>query len=780
MVLAQTNISGKVIDVETKTPLAFVNIVVNEENSLGTNSDLHGNFTIQTQKEVVSLSFSFVGYEKLFFQVDSSQNQNLLIALKPKITRLAEVEILPGLNPAHRIIDNCVANRNVNDPSKYEAYRCKIHFKMHFDVWIDDVEEMQFKDSSLEGGYAFLTETISDRIYQKPDQIKETIIANRVSGFKNPLFASLVTELQPFSFYKPQISVFEDNFLNPISSGSTKSYLFTLQDTLYTTVDSTFVISFQPRSGKNFTALKGLLYINSKDWAIENIIAEPQEKGIIHFKLQQQYNTVEGKWFPKALNFESTISMQQDTVALFGKAFSIIDSVSFPEKIKKRNFGLLEKELLPDAGQRDDSFWAENRFMELNEKDSATYRVIDKIGEAANFDKLQNVFSFISEGRINFGYWALGLNHLYRFNEYEGSRLGLELYTGKKVSDRFILGGYFAYGFRDKASKYGLSSQVVLNRRYQSKFNFSYSSDLRESGKFFSNPFNRPIQNFRDFLAFDFTRFTGWSASFSSRLNRSFTAFLSYNQYQWNRASIVPSNLSLENINQPDIKNSIDYVQAGIRFAAHEKLVEVFGHTNSYGSKYPVLSVWFTSNGYTGKTPSLFSRTDLELSDAFGIKKLGTTQWRIRASYIHSLPTNLDPGFIITGLGANSNFGLQSPGHFQTMQPYEFAGTEFAGIFIKHEFGSLLFKTTAWKPEISLAQNSGFTGIFSSSSVNYPSFDKGYHESGIIVDNIVRFKYMDLFYLELGVGGYYRYGSYANSNLSDNLAFTLSLIAKTR
>ena len=51
--------------------------------------------------------------------------------------------------------------------------------------------------------------------------------------------------------------------------------------------------------------------------------------------------------------------------------------------------------------------------------------------------------------------------------------------------------------------------------------------------------------------------------------------------------------------------------------------------------------------------------------------------------------------------------------------------------------------------------------------------EKGYFESGLLLSNLFRFKYVNMIYYGLGVGAFYRYGNYALPTTSDNLAFKL-------
>ena len=75
--IGQNSISGVVTDEISKEKLAFVNIVVNENGTLGTTSDIDGNFIIKSREEIKNLTFSFVGYEKKKIEIEYSDDKDL-------------------------------------------------------------------------------------------------------------------------------------------------------------------------------------------------------------------------------------------------------------------------------------------------------------------------------------------------------------------------------------------------------------------------------------------------------------------------------------------------------------------------------------------------------------------------------------------------------------------------------------------------------------------------------------------------------------------------------
>ena len=103
---SQEWISGKVLDAETGDPLAFVNIVI-DDSQYGGATDIDGKFSIKAIQGAESLSLTYVGYEAKKYQLNG-RTAGLKIYMQKIPVELREVVILPGINPAHRIIRNVV------------------------------------------------------------------------------------------------------------------------------------------------------------------------------------------------------------------------------------------------------------------------------------------------------------------------------------------------------------------------------------------------------------------------------------------------------------------------------------------------------------------------------------------------------------------------------------------------------------------------------------------------------------------------------------------------
>ena len=61
-------------------------------------------------------------------------------------------------------------------------------------------------------------------------------------------------------------------------------------------------------------------------------------------------------------------------------------------------------------------------------------------------------------------------------------------------------------------------------------------------------------------------------------------------------------------------------------------------------------------------------------------------------------------------------------------------------------------------------------------NLEFKTMEKGFYESGILVNNLLRINYYNICYLGFGGGAFMRYGAYANLQMKDNLAYKISLI----
>ena len=253
----------------------------------------------------------------------------------------------------------------------------------------------------------------------------------------------------------------------------------------YQGVDSVYVISYRPRSGKKFEGLKGVLYVNTDGYALQNVIAEPVERsGAASIKLQQHHEKIDGlAWFPVQLNtslYFDGLKLNGANVVGIGKTY--LKDIEVDADVQRKELRGPEFEMDRLATRRDDSYWDALRNDSLDAKELRTYQVMDSMGDEVGLDRKLKWLSYALSGKIPIGPVDLRLNELMALNGYEGYRIGPSLATNDRLTRYASLGGYVAYGFKDKYWKYGGDLTIKPKPGRDLELKLTYKSDVAESG----------------------------------------------------------------------------------------------------------------------------------------------------------------------------------------------------------------------------------------------------------------------------------------------------------
>ncbi|MES2629652.1 MAG: DUF5686 family protein [Bacteroidota bacterium] len=791
----QHEVKGRVFDAETGEGLPFV--TVHGPDKTGAVADIDGRFRLPVKVVPVQLTFSVIGYEAK--TLEAAADKETIVRLRPSASGLREVVILPSENPAWRIIRLASANRDRNNPEKNHSFSYNSYNKMFLTMEPElrstkTGETVKLQDTSemkrfLDNQYLFFSESYATRNYRSKLQDKETITATKIAGFKNPGFGMLASQFQSFSFYTELITINSKNYLNPLTANSENHYRFELIDTAYAARDTVFLITFEPKPGKNFDALKGTLFINSNGYAVQQVVAEPvvRVNGLFHARIQQQYRQVGSVWFPEQLNtFLSYTQKNSGTSAdIVGEIRSYISEIKVDPGLQRKDVAGADNDIADGAGLKDSLYWASVRQVELNAKEKNTYRVIDSVGEAVGMDKKFRIAEYLIDGQIPVGPVGIQFSDLLRFNGVEKVRVGLGLSTNNRLSKWFSIGGAFGYGIRDERFKYRGDLKFYLVKDGGLTLAFQYLDDLDEPG---SVNFERSqvgiaaSENLRRLIVNRMDEITNYQVGLKGRLGKfiTFEPFVLSQQrrisgydYQFISAAGEGVSVSRDNFNT---------VQAGMNFrlAVGEKSTKVFNRVMAQPSKYPVLQARVVNNGQLDPSDYPFTSLSVQLDHHFPVKLLGQLTYRINASYVdHVAPypflfngkSNLyETGGALLGL----NRSINSFGSFETMRLNEFFSDRYVSVTAYYDLKSLLFRTEKFAPGVMLVGSALVGDLRSPQShggMLYTVPKKGFYETGLMFTNLLK-----LNFTALGMGVFYRVGPYRLMKDSENLAVKLNAV----
>jgi hypothetical protein len=769
----------------TLEPMPFVKVI--PDTGAPSFTDIDGRFLLSS--EITQFQLKFSTYKDTLIEVAKLDTN--VIFMWSSLQEIVEVTVVAGENPAHRIIDLVIENRKKNHPLSNDAFTYNSYSKFIFDAndgLKDRVMDAPPEDSLAEGlkflneQHLFMLESASERKFIPPAKDRENITAYKVSGLSLPIFSTFAQSLQSFNFYDNEFQLLGATYINPIAEGGTRRYLFILQDTTVIGNDTTFTITYRPRINKNFKGMEGTMYINTNGYAIEKVIASPYSRDTaVTFKAKiiQDYHLIDGyKWFPYNLSTQVElhglgITVGDEAGFITGKGNTYIkDVVLNPDDLKKRGFGNISIATDPDAKDADDEVWDAYRGEELTDKEKKTYQVIDSLGKATNLDRKLTALMALSTGKIRINKINLLLGKFIDYNFYEDLRLGAGIETSELLMKNIAIGGYFGWGTRDKDWKYGGYTTFHINKRKGIELTLNYQQDIVHRG---GNAFQKRGLNLNDTETysrlfrtyFDKQRLAELKLSYSPLGNLNLFAAANYQRVEFAKGyGYFPTDPTYFSGDHVDVAETSFEMQWNIR----ERVMLLGDLRIPQPTVFPKISAKVTK-GWSGIAESQldYLRLNLRISQLIPSMRFGNLNWTLMASQtIGDVPLFLKQNAI----GTRHDWNVSVANTFETVFPGEFFHDRQAALFVRYDFPSIKTKAKWNEPQFILHHGIGY-GDFANRSEHaqmFKSMDKGLYEAGLIFSGILTQNATSI-----GLGGFYRYGYYADTDWKKNIVPKISI-----
>lgn len=770
-----------VMDESGMEPMPFVKVFPNVGQPFYTN--VEGTATIGDSVESILLSFA--GYQDTTVLVKDVNT--ITVNMQTEAKSFNEVVILPGVNPALRIINNTIENRKLNHPLKNDAFTYNSYSKFVFDVDTalqNKIAKMPIdpKDTvtnMLRNQHVFLLESATERKFIPPARDKETITAYKISGLNNPLFSSFAQTTQSFHFYDNHFELLQNKYLNPIAFGAPSKYYYLIKDTTIVGNDTTFIISFRPRPETSVESMKGFLFINTNGFALEKVIAEPANDTTgFKIKIIQEYQFIDGKkWFP--INLKTIgelksfqISAGKEKGYLVGKGTTYISNVKInPEDMKKTGFNNINLTTELNAGKKSESDWNTLRKDSLTTRDANTYHVLDSVSKANNFDRKINTLIALMTGKINVGPVAFPINRVLDYNMHEGYRLGIGLETSERLMKNITVGGYFAWGTRDKDWKYGGYSVFHLHKRLGMSIGLKFQQDVLNRG-------SNELSN------------SGWDLTSPMLFTDFYQRYMDRQRLAEINYTIAPlGNLSLNligNYQRIDFTHKYQFTKVdGTLYNKRLDLAEV-----ALEMKWNIRQRTFMLGDIKVPQPTKYPKIQLKVAKGFsGMFNSQLDYWRLFIGmdedisglrwgklhlHLEASQTFGDVPLLLKqyAVGTRRNIGLVTANAMETVYPGEFYHDRQASFIVRYGTPAIKTKKSWFAPEF-IFHHGIAVGDFANKVQHNTTFwtmDKGVFEGGLILTGLVNYNI-----LKLGVGVFYRYGAYSHTKVVDNLVPKISI-----
>jgi hypothetical protein len=446
---------------------------------------------------------------------------------------------------------------------------------------------------------------------------------------------------------------------------------------------------------------------------------------------------------------------------------SIFTEVEINPELSKKNFSsiVLINETI------DKNLPIENyRIIPLTDKDSATYLMWDTImknNKAAEYLLTPDVLKSLIEGFIPIGLIKLEMNKILSQNKYEGTKLGVGIWTSDKISKHFSVGGFYYRSDQSKDNNYGAGMKYTFSKKTESELRFQWSRCNIATGIF-------DFMDARTYISmFNFTEYLTDAMDMTNSLKGSFeTRFLNYFKanfyYQYSEVAPVFPYPFLQDNTQVFSDIYLHEYGVKLKWAFKEKFIYTFPFgLTSFGTDWPY--VWANLSFGNGIQTEKFEYTKLEaqIEKRLLVRESFRTYIRVTGGNIwgDAPSTRL---YSLFGFYVNK-LSFETPNYFSVMSPNEFAATRFAVAHVRGIYYTRLNKKK-FKPEITISTSAGFGDVSKRYSQSVKTFNKGYYESGIYLGNLLKASFF-----KFGTGVHYRYGPYHLPKEINNWAFVFGV-----
>lgn len=377
-----SQIRGTVSD-NNGNPLPFVNIYV-ENTYNSTTSNEQGKYELNIKKPgKYTILFQFLGFETQRRTVEAQTLPHQLdVSLPEESFALQEVVINPRNNPADRIIRSAIQNKKENSEktSRYKAdfysrgiFRIKDAPKAVLGQKLDMFDEVL---DSTRSGILYLSETVSKVIYQKPDKMKETIIASKVSGNDNGFSFNNAASAN-FDIYDNNVPLYI-NIVSPLSDEAFGYYKFKLEAT-FTDEGDRLVnkIKVTPKR-PNEPVMDGYIYIVDDSFAVYACDlsvtgASMQNPAINLLTIRQNFtfNSQNNIWVKATEVLDLKAGLLG--INIDGRFTYVFNNFEFEEKFDKKTFTREVLTVAEGANKKDDAFWDQVRPVPLTAEETNDY-----------------------------------------------------------------------------------------------------------------------------------------------------------------------------------------------------------------------------------------------------------------------------------------------------------------------------------------------------------------------------------------------------------------------
>lgn len=404
LALAQTGIRGTIKN-SNGEDLPFSTIYIKGTTN-GTTSNERSAYFLRTPPGSHIVVVQYVGYAVLEREITVSEGQVVEInfLLEEQALQLKTVTITAGDdNPANRVIREAIKKRKFYE-NEVKAFKNDAYIKGLFRL-LKKPDKILGQKITVDTGILYLSESVSEFAFERPDKISERMISSKVSGNEQGFSFNQASDFNINAYeksYKHDI-LGERVFVSPISSQAFIFYDFELLGIFEEDGKLINKIKLLPKRSTD-PAFEGVVYIVEDTWKFHTIdLLATKERGIEFtdsLRINQVFAPTQNDiWMPIQQKFE----FQFGGFGFKGKGYYLgvysnyevepnyelykeeeLFEATFQAEPEKDLFveeDFTQEVLFVEEGsnKRDSSYWEDMRPIPLTKVEVEDYRVKDSV-----------------------------------------------------------------------------------------------------------------------------------------------------------------------------------------------------------------------------------------------------------------------------------------------------------------------------------------------------------------------------------------------------------------
>lgn len=385
-------ITGVVTDNSGK-PLPYASISIKGTNR-GATSNSIGKYSFNLSPGEYTLVCQYVGYGRSEKKITvASEDQVVNFTLSIQELTLSEVIVKRGEDPAYEIIRQAIKKRNYYN-NQVDSFRVNVYIKglirsgsipkrvFGTKVERDDDDGLD----SLGKGILFLSESLTEVEYAKPNSIKFRVIASRESGggygLSFPFF---------INFYQNNVSIFDNNlnprgFISPIADGALNYYKYKYEGSFVEEGVMVNTIRVTPRR-LNEPLFAGTIQITEDDWQIFSLDLFTTNKNQLELldtlRITQLHSPVQ-KDVWKTKNQYLSFAFKQFAFQISGGFVNVYSDYNINPGFTKKTFDRTIMRYDTGFNKKDSVFWNKNRPVALEREERRDFVFKDSLNRVRN------------------------------------------------------------------------------------------------------------------------------------------------------------------------------------------------------------------------------------------------------------------------------------------------------------------------------------------------------------------------------------------------------------